>query len=99
MEIGVWQIALLCIAAFCAGFIDAIAGGGGLIQTPAGLIILASQPVVSVIGSLKIPAFTGTASATIQYLRKLKPDMKLLPIMSALAFFASFAGKGSKEGQ
>jgi uncharacterized membrane protein YfcA len=92
MEIEFWKIGLLCVAAFCAGFIDAIAGGGGLIQTPAGLVILAAQPVVSVIGSLKIPAFTGTASAISQYLKKLKPDMALLSVMATLAFFASFAG-------
>ena len=33
-------IILLCIASFIAGFIDAIVGGGGLIQTPAALILL-----------------------------------------------------------
>ena len=33
-------IILLCLAAFFAGFIDAVVGGGGLIQTPMGLILL-----------------------------------------------------------
>ncbi len=45
-------IVLLCLAAFIAGFIDAIVGGGGLIQTPAGLILLPNLPVSTVIGSL-----------------------------------------------
>ena len=54
---------LLCIAAFAAGFIDAIVGGGGLIQTPAGLILLPNLPVSTVIGTLKIPAFSGTSFA------------------------------------
>jgi hypothetical protein len=40
-------IILLCAAAFAAGFIDAI-GGGGLIQTPAGLILLPNLPVSTV---------------------------------------------------
>lgn len=53
----------LCIAAFCAGFVDAIAGGGGLIQTPFGLALLPNVPVATVIGSLKVPAFAGTALA------------------------------------
>jgi uncharacterized membrane protein YfcA len=48
----------LC-AAFAAGFIDAIVGGGGFIQTPAGLILLPNLPVSTVIGTLKIPAFSG----------------------------------------
>ena len=61
------DILLLCIAAFCAGFVDAIVGGGGLIQLPAALVILPQFPVASVIGSLKIPAFSGTAIAAWQY--------------------------------
>ena len=32
MHLELWQIVLLCIAAFAAGFIDAIVGGGGLVQ-------------------------------------------------------------------
>ena len=68
MHVEVWQIALLCVAAFIAGFIDAIVGGGGLVQLPAGLVIINSFPVVTVVGSLKIPAFCGTFSATIQYM-------------------------------
>jgi uncharacterized membrane protein YfcA len=53
---------------FCRGFIDAIVGGGGLIQTPAGLILLPNLPVSTVIGTL-IPAFSGTSFAAYQYLK------------------------------
>jgi uncharacterized membrane protein YfcA len=59
-------IILLCCF---AGFIDAIVGGGGLIQTPAGLILLPNLPVSTVIGTLKIPAFSGTSFAAYQYQR------------------------------
>ncbi|HCT24515.1 MAG TPA: hypothetical protein DIW54_14780, partial [Chitinophagaceae bacterium] len=63
-----WQlILLLCAFAFLAGFVDAIVGGGGLIQTPAALILLPNLPVATVIGSLKIPSFSGTAFAVVQY--------------------------------
>jgi uncharacterized protein len=83
---------LLCLAAFIAGFIDAIAGGGGLIQVPAALILLPQQPVAQVMGSLKIPAFTGTAFASYQYLQKIKVQMVWLIPMALLAFGASFTG-------
>lgn len=92
MDIELTQIILLCVAAFCAGFVDAIVGGGGLIQTPAALVILPAYPVVTVIGSLKIPAFSGTSFAAAQYIRKVKMKWKLISIICTTAFFASYAG-------
>ena len=83
---------LLCSFAFSAGFVDAIVGGGGLIQTPASLILLPQLPVATVIGSLKIPAFTGTGFATIQYLKKVSINWRLAGIMCFTAFLAAFAG-------
>src|SRR6187200_472119 len=92
MHIEVWQIILLCIAAFFAGFIDAIVGGGGLVQLPAGLVILNSFPVVTVVGSLKIPAFCGTFFATRQYLKKVEIKWSLMTVACTIAFFAAYAG-------
>ncbi|MDQ6814123.1 MAG: TSUP family transporter [Bacteroidota bacterium] len=83
---------LLCFAAFAAGFIDAVVGGGGLIQTPAGLVLLPLLPVSTVIGTLKIPAFSGTALAAIQYMQKVKIKWKLVLVMTAIAFAAAMAG-------
>ncbi|HWJ90731.1 MAG TPA: TSUP family transporter [Flavisolibacter sp.] len=86
------QILLLCMAAFVAGFVDAIVGGGGLIQTPATLVLLGAYPVVNAIGSTKIPSFSGTVFAVSQYIRKVKVDRLLALVMCVIAFFASFAG-------
>ncbi len=85
-------IVFLCVAAFGAGFVDAIVGGGGLIQLPVALILLPSFPVASVIGSLKIPSFSGTAFAAVQYIRKVKLQWRLLLIMMGLAMLSAFAG-------
>ena len=85
-------IILLCIASFFAGFVDAIVGGGGLIQTPVALILLPNISVSSIIGSLKIPAFSGTSFAARQYLKKVDMDWKLLSIMAITAFGAAFLG-------
>lgn len=92
MHIDILTLCLLCLFAFMAGFVDAIVGGGGLIQTPASLVLLPQMPVSSVIGSLKIPAGTGTGFATIQYLKKVKIEWRLAGIMCLLAFVAAFAG-------
>ncbi|HEX8461134.1 MAG TPA: TSUP family transporter [Segetibacter sp.] len=86
------QLILLCVAAFAAGFIDAIVGGGGLVQTPAGLILLPNLPVSTVIGTLKIPAFSGTALASLQYMQKVKINWRLIAVMTALAFCAAVGG-------
>ena len=85
-------IILLYIAAFCAGFVDAIVGGGGLIQTPIALILLPNLAVSSIIGSLKIPAFSGTSFAANQYLKKVDMNWKLLGIMAIVAFASAFLG-------
>ena len=62
----IFVISLLCLAAFIAGFIDAIVGGGGLIQTPMGIILMPNLPVATIIGTLKIPSFSGTFFAAVQ---------------------------------
>ena len=92
MDIGIDVILLLCIAAFLAGFVDAIVGGGGLIQTPAILILLPSFPVATVIGTIKLPSFSGTLMAALQFLKKVKLQMTLVAIMCVVAFIASMSG-------
>ena len=85
-------IIILCIASFFDGLVDAIVGGGGLIQTPVALILMPSLAVSSIIGSLKIPAFSGTSFAARQYLKKVDMNWKLLIIMAIVAFCSAFLG-------
>lgn len=92
MEIEFYCLLMLCLAAFIAGFIDAIVGGGGLIQTPAALIMLPNLSVAHVIGTLKIPAFSGTSIATYQYLKKVKVNWKLFVIMAFVSFVFAYLG-------
>ena len=82
----------LCLAAFLAGFVDAIVGGGGLIQTPAALVLLPAHPVAAVIATTKIPSFSGTSFAAWQYVRKVPINWKFIPIVTTIAFFSSYAG-------
>jgi len=85
-------VIILCFIAFLAGFVDAIVGGGGLIQTPAGLILFPNEPIARVIGSLKIPSFTGTFFAARQYLKKVKIPFPRLLLFTSIAFIAAFTG-------
>ena len=86
------EIIILYIAAFAAVFIDAIVGGGGLIQTPATLITLPQYPVATLLGTTKIPSFIGTSMAAWQYARIVQLRWKLLAMMCSVALLAAFAG-------
>lgn len=83
---------ILCFASFAAGFVDAIVGGGGLIQTPVALVVLPNVHVSSIIGTLKIPGFSGTSVATYQYLKKVKVNWKLFGLMAVISFVFAFIG-------
>lgn len=85
-------IAVLCFVSFFAGFIDAIVGGGGLIQSPIALIALPNFAVSQILGTLKIPALCGTSLAAWQYLKKVKIHWQLNFIMTFFAFLSAFLG-------
>jgi uncharacterized membrane protein YfcA len=82
---------LLC-ASFFAGFVDSIAGGGGLIQLPALLIGLPKTETVTVLGTNKLASVFGTTTAAALYRRQIKPDPKVLVAMALPAFIGSAAG-------
>lgn len=69
-------LALLFAAAVLAGFVDAIAGGGGLITVPA--LLAAGVPPVAAIATNKIQGSFGTAAATYTFWRKGRIDFALL---------------------
>ena len=84
-------IALAC-ASFTAGMIDAIAGGGGLIQLPALLIGLPRTETVVILGTNKVPSIFGTSASALMYRRNIKTDTKLLLTMAIPAFIGSMGG-------
>ena len=86
------MIAFLCAAAATAGFFDAIAGGGGLIQLPALLVGLQDKPVVNVLGTNKFASIFGTANAANRYRKQVSIDKKFLASMMLPAFFGSMGG-------
>jgi uncharacterized protein len=59
---------LLCSIAFIAGFIDAIAGGGGLLTIPA--LLTAGLPAHAALGTNKLAATFGSFTASVTYYRK-----------------------------
>jgi uncharacterized membrane protein YfcA len=82
----------LLSASFLAGFVDSIAGGGGIVQLPALLIGLPNSPAAEVLGTNKLSAVFGTTTAAALYRKQIKPDPKVLIGMAIPAFFGSAAG-------
>ena len=91
-DLSTVTLLLLLLAMFSAGFVDAIAGGGGLIQTPALLLALPNENPVSVVGTSKTAAFFGTTTAAIKYRKSIKTDTKLLLAMVLPAFIGASCG-------
>ena len=77
---------------FFAGFVDAIAGGGGLIQTPAMLLSFPDRNPVEVVATSKTAAFFGTSTAAIKYRKSIKTDPRLLLAMVVPAFIGACGG-------
>ena len=82
----------LLSASFLAGFVDSIAGGGGIVQLPALLIGLPNSPAAEVLGTNKLSAVFGTSTAAALYRKQIKPDPRVLLGMAIPAFFGSAAG-------
>jgi len=91
-DISTLTLIFILVAAFSAGFVDAIAGGGGLIQLPALLISFPDREVAEVAGTNKLGSIFGTAAAALNYRRNIKTDPKLLLAMVLPAFIGSGSG-------
>ena len=76
-DYGTVVIISLIMLSFVAGFIDAVVGGGGLIQIPALLISLPKTPLPTIFGTNKIAALAGTSISAIQYSKRIKFNYKL----------------------
>jgi uncharacterized protein len=79
-------------AAFVAGGIDAIVGGGGLIQLPALVAVLPNASPPTLLGTSKLAGLVGTASAALRYARRVAVPWGTLLPAAALAALAALGG-------
>lgn len=89
------ELALLCGFAFLAGLIDAVVGGGGLIQLPALMLILpqyVERDIASLFGTNKLSAMCGTTLAAFQYSRRIRINWHSILPAAIAAFIFSFLG-------
>lgn len=88
LELAPHLVALLALAAFVAGFVDAIAGGGGLISMPA--LLLAGADPVTALATNKLQGTFGSGTAAWAYARAGRVDLRARApgIVLALGFGA-----------
>jgi len=91
-EYSLLTLVILSFLAFMAGFIDAVVGGGGLIQLPALLVTLPDSPLPTIFGTNKIAALSGTSMAAFQYAKRIRFNVKLLGVISIASFISSYFG-------
>lgn len=85
-------LALLALAAVAAGFVDAVVGGGGLIQLPALVVGLPSASPVQVLATNKLGSICGTSVSSVTYYRRVRPHAGTFVPLMLFAFVGSFGG-------
>jgi uncharacterized protein len=89
---SIWTVLLLALAGLSAGFVDAVVGGGGLIQLPALVVAFPGAAPVQILATNKLGSVCGTTVSSATYYRRVRPDPRTcLPLM-ALAFVGSLGG-------
>ncbi|MFN7965547.1 MAG: TSUP family transporter [Acidobacteriota bacterium] len=82
----------LLLFSFLAGLLDAIVGGGGLIQLPALLVVRHADPIGTLLGTNKVAALAGVLVASWTYLKRVHVDRSRLACAALLAAGGSVAG-------
>ena len=86
----IWMVALICVGVFCASFMDAIGGGGGIISLPS--YLLAGVPVHFALGTNKLSSCIGTVASTVRYVKNGCVDWLLGIPSIALALIGAHFG-------
>lgn len=86
------DVALLGGAAFVAGLVDSVVGGGGLIQVPAIFSVLPKEVPATLLGTNKLSSVFGTGSAALSYARRVRVAWSTAAPAALAAFIASFFG-------
>ena len=90
LDISIWTICALVVAAFVAGCVDAIAGGGGMITIPA--LLMAGIPPLEALGTNKFQSSFGSFGASVHFYRKGHIELKKHLPFVIVVFCASMLG-------
>ncbi|WP_116113059.1 sulfite exporter TauE/SafE family protein [Austwickia chelonae] len=91
-EISLTVLLSLTAAAFFAGWIDAVVGGGGLVQLPALMVALPQAAPVYLLATNKFSSACGTIASAATYVRRVRPDPAAAIPLVICAFIGSTVG-------
>jgi uncharacterized protein len=86
------DLMFVLVAAFGAGFVDAMAGSGGLIQVPALFAMYPNIAPATLLGTSKFAGIFGIASAVLRYAQRMHTPWRSLVPLAAFALLASVGG-------
>ena len=89
---SLWTFAMLAMAGLLAGWIDAVVGGGGLVQLPALVVGLPGASPVQILATNKLGSVMGTSVSSLTYYRRVGPDPRTFGPLMLLAFAGSLGG-------
>lgn len=91
LELSLGTVLLLVLAGFAAGWVDAVVGGGGLVQLPALLLVPGISPVQA-LATNKLAGILGTSVSAATYYRRVQPDLRTAGPMAAAALTGAGGG-------
>jgi uncharacterized membrane protein YfcA len=91
-DLDLTTVLLMALAGFGAGWIDAVVGGGGLVQLPALLLGFPGATPAQLLATNKISSIFGTTTSSITYWRRVRPDLRTALPMAAVAYLGAVGG-------
>jgi uncharacterized membrane protein YfcA len=86
------DLLILFAFSFCAGMVDAVVGGGGLIQIPALINTFPGAPIATIFGTNKLASICGTFIAARTYIGRVQIPWRFVLPAAISAFAMSFLG-------
>lgn len=90
-DLGTSTVLLLLLAALLAGWVDAVVGGGGLLQLPALLLVPGVSPVQA-LATNKLAGIMGTSVSAVVFYRRVRPGLRTAAPMAVAALLGGAGG-------
>ena len=90
--VALWVVLLICVGVFLGAFMDAIAGGGGIITVPTYLMGLSNLPIYNALGTNKLSSGIGTIFSTARFIHQGLVDWRLFAPAVILSLTGSVCG-------